>query len=266
MCWLKMRFLGRVLIVALLPAHVGAQTIARTFEELQALLKPGEYVLVIDRNDRETWGKVADVSTSTLRLFRVLKGDRDGRIETTSDRQLFSEENVARILRSDASGRRGAAVYPASWDKVDVLPASTAVTVVLETGERRRYRFAQSDRDNLRVLTTSGQLENLQKSRVRRVERHGVADQTVDGIALGALIGAGTGLGLMGIAYASACETCDAPEPGPMFLAAGTFSAGIGGFVGWLIDKLHKGKETVFPAVSPMVSHERRGVAVSLRF
>jgi hypothetical protein len=266
MRWLIRKSLEGALMVALSTSVAEAQPMARTFGELQTLLKTGEYVLVTDPAGREMWGKVAGVSASTLTLVRVLKTDDGARIENTSERRVFAEVDIRLILRTDSTGRRGAVIYPASWDKVDVLPPATDVAILLESGDWRRYQIVQAGPDRLRLLTPSGREEILQKSDVRRVERHGVSDGTGDGIMLGALIGAGTGLGMMSVAYANVCDTCDAPAPGPMFLAAGTFCAGIGALTGWVVDKLHHGKEVVFPTVSPILTGGRKGVALSLRF
>ena len=60
---------------------------------------------------------------------------------------------------------------------------------------------------------------------------------------IGAAIGAGTGLALMGWAYAQCDGSCDAPEPLPMYLMAGGFGAAVGGVVGWLVDALEKEHE-----------------------
>ena len=65
-------------------------------------------------------------------------------------------------------------------------------------------------------------------------------DSVANGIAIGALIGAGTGFALMGWAYAQCEGSCDAPEPLPMYLAAGGFGAAVGGVVGWLVDASRK--------------------------
>ncbi len=66
------------------------------------------------------------------------------------------------------------------------------------------------------------------------------ADPVSNGIGIGAAIGAATGLGLMAWAYAQCNDTCDAPEPLPMYLQAGGFGAAIGGVVGWLVDAHRK--------------------------
>jgi hypothetical protein len=68
----------------------------------------------------------------------------------------------------------------------------------------------------------------------------GLKDPVGNGIAIGAAVGAGTGLALMGWAYAQCDGSCDAPEPMPMYLAAGGFGAAVGGVVGWLVDASRK--------------------------
>ena len=65
-------------------------------------------------------------------------------------------------------------------------------------------------------------------------------DSVANGIAIGAAIGAGTGFAMMGWAYAQCDGSCDAPEPLPMYLAAGGFGAAVGGVVGWLVDASRK--------------------------
>jgi hypothetical protein len=65
-------------------------------------------------------------------------------------------------------------------------------------------------------------------------------DSVANGIALGAAIGAGTGLALMGWAYARCDAGCEAPEPLPMYLGAGGMGAAVGAVVGWLVDASKK--------------------------
>jgi hypothetical protein len=255
-----------LLLAAFAAQQAAAQHVARTFDEVRTLLEPGDYVFVIDRADRETWGRVTEVSASSVTVVRVLKQEGGERLEITSDKQVFTEESIGLLVRSDASGRRREAIYPASWNVVDALPSGADVTVVLKSGERRPYRFVRSDGERVQLQTTAGESEALDKRQIVRLERKGVDDSPVDGTILGALIGAGSCLGMVSIAYATACETCDAPEPGPMYLAAGSFGAGIGAFTGWLIDRLHKGREVVYPAVAPILAREKKGVAVTVRF
>ncbi len=255
---------GAMLMGALLPSSLQAQPVARTFAELQTILKPRDYVIVVDRSDREAWGQVTAVSEDTLTLVRVLK--TADRLEITGDRRAFAEDSVAAVFRSDSTGTRGPGVYPASWTHLESLPAGTELTVVLASGERRKYRSAGLTADSLRVLTASGQQQSLRKSDVLRVERHGMNDPVGDGIVLGALVGTGTCAGLMAASYAACTGSCDAPAPGPMYAMAMSMGAGVGALVGWIVDRTHKGKAVIFPTVLPVVTADRKAIAVSYRF
>ena len=62
------RLSGLVLVLALLPSALSAQTVASTFVELQKILKPEEAVIVVDSAGRKTGGKVVELSTSSLLL------------------------------------------------------------------------------------------------------------------------------------------------------------------------------------------------------
>jgi hypothetical protein len=91
-------------------------------------------------------------------------------------------------------------------------------------------------------------------------------DPTKDGAIIGALVGAGAGLGLTAIAYANCTGSCEAPEPAGPYAMGAAYGAGIGALTGWLIDRLHKGKATVVPVVSPVLTSRHKGIAVSVRF
>ena len=89
-------------------------------------------------------------------------------------------------------------------------------------------------------------------------------DPLSNGIAIGAAIGAATGLGLMAWAYAQCDESCDAPEPLPMYLMAGGVSAAAGAVVGLFIDKARKNtnqRVSVGGSIARARSHVRVTVA-----
>ena len=90
------------------------------------------------------------------------------------------------------------------------------------------------------------------------------ADPVGDGIAIGAAIGAGSGLALMRWSYAQ-CDGCDAPEPLPMYLAAGGFGAAVGGVVGWLIDATRKNTSRRV-AIDGFAVPKRAAVRVQVRW
>ena len=67
-----------------------------------------------------------------------------------------------------------------------------------------------------------------------KVVRQGVRDSSADGAAVGALAGFGIGVGLLAIAYANACDTCDPPAFWALGGPAGAVGAGGGALVGYL--------------------------------
>jgi hypothetical protein len=120
--------------------------------------------------------------------------------------------------------------------------------------------------DHTPLLTPSGRRELLNGSRTLQAPPPRVDDSVGDGITIGALAGAGIAAGLMAWAYAQCDGSCDAPARGPMFLSAMSMGAGVGAVTGWVIDKLHKGKGPAGPVVAPIVTKDRKGLALSMRF
>ena len=90
-------------------------------------------------------------------------------------------------------------------------------------------------------------------------------DSVGNGIAIGAAIGAGTGLALMGWAYAQCEGSCDAPEPLPMYLQAGGYGAAVGGVVGWLVDASRKSTNRRV-AVNAFALPKRAAVRLQVRW
>ena len=77
----------RVLLVACFPVAASAQEAARSFKELQARVKIGDIVFVVDESGVETRGKVETVSDVSMEL--TVDGIRRG----------FDESSIARIER-----------------------------------------------------------------------------------------------------------------------------------------------------------------------
>lgn len=59
----------------LCPATAGAQAVARSFDELRPLVKPGETVSVTDREGREVEGQIIELSSSLV--LQVPSGRRE---------------------------------------------------------------------------------------------------------------------------------------------------------------------------------------------
>jgi hypothetical protein len=106
---LTWRWLGGFTVaVALFPGDARAQTVARSFEELQPILKVGQTVVVTDDSGRQTKGRLTDVSPSAL-------------VVSTPDTRTFAEGTVAEIRSPDSLSNGvliGAAIGAglATWD------------------------------------------------------------------------------------------------------------------------------------------------------
>jgi hypothetical protein len=86
---LNRRWLGGLMFAAVFPNNAQAQVVARSFDDLQRILKVGEKVVVTEDSGEQTRGKVANVSATSLTVL-------------TPGKQLFLERTVAQIRRSDS--------------------------------------------------------------------------------------------------------------------------------------------------------------------
>jgi hypothetical protein len=106
---LTRRWLGGFTVaVALFPGDVRAQTVARSFEELQPILQVGQTVVVTDDSGRQTKGRLTDLSPSAL-------------VVSTPVKRTFAEGTVAEIRFPDSLSNGmliGAAIGAgfATWD------------------------------------------------------------------------------------------------------------------------------------------------------
>jgi hypothetical protein len=104
-----------VLSLALLPAAADAQPIARSFQELQSLVEPGETVLLVDHTGREIPARVASISPSSMLVFtkerrRDARGDMR---DTWTAKRLLYENDVQRIRRRGGHAVRNGALIGA---------------------------------------------------------------------------------------------------------------------------------------------------------
>lgn len=92
------RCAGLALLLIAVAARAGAQEIASSFDQLRVLVKPGDTVTVRDGSGRETTGRIADLSSSSLAL--LVGGDRRdlaaGQIDTIRQRRSDSLANGAK--------------------------------------------------------------------------------------------------------------------------------------------------------------------------
>lgn len=89
------RMAAVVLLVAMtMPAPAGAETVARSLEELGVRLKPGQKVQVLERSGRLTEGLITGISESSLTVF-------------AGESRTLAAEDVLRVDRAGDSVRNG---------------------------------------------------------------------------------------------------------------------------------------------------------------
>jgi hypothetical protein len=167
-------------------------------------------------------------------------------------RTLLGLVAVMALIGAPAPASTVSAQAISEWERVDALPQGARVRITRASGERHAYLFRRATADALVVTreTGTGADEILPKSDVTKVVRHGVRDSSADGTAVGALAGFGIGVGLMAIAYANACDTCDPPAFWALGGPAGAVGAGGGALVGYLIDRKREGTQVLYLAAS----------------
>jgi hypothetical protein len=261
--------------IAAFPSAARAQGMAASFDDLSRVLKVGDLVYVTDMAGVTIWGGVHQLSESSLTVAIREQARDKGTITTTGEKRVFSNGDLTRISRSNPLGSERTLIYPPSWERVLSVPPRAELTVVLDTGEKRRYRFGSATADTLRLLASGGREETLTRAQIRRIVRHGVNDPSTDGLVAGALIGAGSVFAPTALAYGLCGAECYGRGAGSALVISTAIGAGIGAAIGWVIDEAHKGTDQVFPApparalridVLPTVGARARGLTVSLAF
>lgn len=250
-------------VLTLVPSLVTGQTLARTYADLLAMLAPRDRVVVTDVSGRETMGPIETVSSDAFTMAVTVKTPT-GSI-TGAERRTFREADIRSVRRIDNAGIPGPVIYPVSWARVDALPAGSLLRVSFTGGKTEAYQFASASPDALTVTGASRQQQTISKSAIDRVVREQHRDGVGDGIAFGTLIGAGSMALITAVLYANCDAGCEAPAPGPFFAISIGMGAGIGAGAGWLVDRLHKGSEVVFP-VAAVVTPGLKAVYLTRRF
>jgi hypothetical protein len=256
-------FRACAVILALCPSTAAGQMPARTFTDLLTMLAPRDRVIVIDVTGRETMGPVETIAADAFTMAVTVKTPTGS--VTGTERRTFRDPDVKSVRRMTADWMPGLVIYPATWERVNVLPAGSLVRVSFLDGKTESYRFGTASADALTLTTPSGQSQTISKRSITRVVRDQHRDGVGNGIAIGALIGAGTMAVVTTVAYATCNDTCDAPSPGLFYLSSTAFGAGIGAAAGWLIDYLHKGSDVVFP-VAAVIAPGVKALYIARRF
>ena len=150
---------------------------------------------------------------------------------------------VALAILSTASLRAG--VIPGRWEKVRTLEKGYAVKVKLESGERIRASYLGLTEKGLILKRDSGEELEVAKSAVVTITSQERISN--DGLGNGAIIGAGVGLGvalaMLGVAASKEGEVLSSAKWGAPLLGIGV---GLG--AGLAIDASLKGKEVFYQA------------------
>lgn len=250
-------------VLLLAPWVAAGQTLARTWADLLTMLAPRDRVIVTDASGRETMGPVETVTGDAFTMAVTVKTPTGSM--TGAERRTFREADVRGVRRLASDAAAGPVIYPVSWARVDTLPAGSRLRVRFTSGQTDVYQFTSASPDALTVTSASGQTQTISKSTIDSVVREQHRDGVGDGIALGALIGAGSMALVTTVLYANCDAGCEAPAPGPFFAISIGMGAGIGAGAGWVIDRLHKGSEVVFP-VAAVIAPGMKALYVTRRF
>lgn len=86
---LNRQWLGGLMFAVVFPGTAQAQILARSFDELRQILKADETIVVTDESGRQTKGRLAEISATSLTVL-------------APERLIFAERAVAQIRRTDS--------------------------------------------------------------------------------------------------------------------------------------------------------------------
>lgn len=137
---------------------------------------------------------------------------------------------------------------PPGWERVDALPPGTRIQITHTSGKRHLYIFRRATPAAVFAAREAGAVgdEEIPKADVTKLVQRDVRDGSADGTAVGALIGFGAAVGLLAVAYANACDTCDPPAFWVLAGPAGGMGAGAGALTGFLIDRNRLGSRVLY--------------------
>ena len=156
-----------------------------------------------------------------------------------------------------------------TFDQLRVLvkPGDT-LTIVDDAGQRVRGKVTSLSNSVL-DLTVSGTARQFRSTDVTTIEKRGS-----DSLKNGALIGLAVGGGIGGAAIAAFAATDDG-SVGPFLVLGFLMYGGIGAGIGTGFDALIEGNRVIYArsgsagarlTIAPIVSRDRKGARVSLRF
>jgi hypothetical protein len=135
-----------------------------------------------------------------------------------------------------------AAVIPGRWEMVEALKTGTPIIVTIKAGDRIECSLDSTSSDDLTVSDREGIQRKLPKAGIIKIVSMEEYDDPVwDGPVYGLGIGFGLGalVGVAGASYSGYKE---------LIPVNGLLGAGIGGAIGYIADRNHKGNKVLFKA------------------
>lgn len=149
--------------------------------------------------------------------------------------------SVALIVLLATSLLQAQVAAPGPWTKFDALPRGTEIIITLKSGVPVKGAFQDSSPQDLAVTAPTGSEQRVPKADIQGVIGE-KKDSAVDGLLLGAAIGAGAGA-FWGYSRRNfQCETGCALGWGVIL------GTPIGALVGWLRDRKQRQTEVLYQA------------------
>jgi hypothetical protein len=133
------------------------------------------------------------------------------------------------------------AAIPGGWEKVDAWPPGERIIITLKSGVRMEGAVKDSSSEDLVLTTPTGNEQRFPKDEVQQVNGD-KKDTIVDGLLLGAAIGAG-----FGVLFGYGRRTFECRAACSIAIGATLFTP-VGALVGWLRDRKRNQTEMLYIA------------------
>jgi hypothetical protein len=136
-----------------------------------------------------------------------------------------------------------AEVVPGKWQKVDLLPAGSPITIKTIYGEQVPCTYFSSDRETLLIVETLGNQRRIRKAEIESIFAEKCDDRLINGAVIGLSAGVASAL-LLALARG---DSSHQDKVGTAVYGSILFGlCGMG--IGTLVDYHHQGREEVYRA------------------
>jgi hypothetical protein len=140
-----------------------------------------------------------------------------------------------------SQGVSGAAVIPGSWGQIAALQLRAPLVVTLKSGVRLDGAFKALEPAELALTDSAGREFKIARSDVVRIRGRAAQDEITNGAVIGAGIGLGAALAILGMVGSADGHVLPSAKWGaPLLLTSA------GGIVGALVDRAHNGERLLY--------------------